>query len=69
MTDLFCPPLSVTEVNGMTVTVYPQLIHIKRGIFERRYSGYSKTDAINSFRKHCKEQKIKIFRKYCKEQK
>jgi len=57
MQDLFCPPLSVTRVNGMTVTVYPQLIAIERGRFYMRYSGYSKTEAIRKFRQYCKEQK------------
>lgn len=51
MADLFTPPLSVTEVDGMTVTVYPQLIHIERGGNTMKYSMYTKTDAIKKFRK------------------
>ncbi len=51
MTDLFTPPLSTETVNGMTVTVYPQLIHIERGSNSIKYSMYTKTDAIKKFRK------------------
>ncbi len=51
MTDLFTPPLSTETVNGMTVTVYPQLIHIERGSNSMKYSMYTKTDAIKKFRK------------------
>lgn len=52
MTDnLFPTPLSVTEVNGMTVTVYPQLILIERGGNKKKYQMCSKTYAINRFRR------------------
>lgn len=54
---LFWSPLSTTLVSGMTVTVFPSLIHIERGEFKMRYSGYSKTEAIRKFRQYCKEQK------------
>ena len=51
MTDLFTPPLSTETVNGMTVTVYPQLIHIERGGNSMKYMLMTKTDAIKKFRK------------------
>lgn len=43
--------MSITYINGMTVTVYPQLIHIERGSNSMKYSMYTKTDAIKKFRK------------------
>jgi len=51
MSDLSTPPLSTETVNGMTVTVYPQLILIERGSNKKKYQMCSKTYAINRFRK------------------
>lgn len=56
--DLSQPPLSVTVINKMTVTVYPQLILIERGRYHHRYIGYSKTEAIRKFRQYYKEQNL-----------
>jgi hypothetical protein len=55
--DLYQPPLSVTKLNGMTITVYPQLTLIERGSYSQKYIGYSKKESIKKFRKYCKEQK------------
>lgn len=49
--DLLNLALSVTKVNGMTVTVYPQLILIERGNNWKQYIGWSKKDSIRLFRK------------------
>jgi len=44
------PPLSQRTVNGMTITVYPQLTHIERNGFKEKYIGYTQAEAIRLFR-------------------
>lgn len=48
--DIFNESLSIKVINKMTVTVYPQLIHIERDGNWKKFIGWSKKDAIRLFR-------------------
>ncbi len=47
---LFQLPLSVRELNGMTISVYPQLTLIERDGNRKRYIGYPIKMAVRLFR-------------------
>jgi hypothetical protein len=56
---LFTLPLSVREINGMTVSVYPQLTLIERDGHRKRYIGYPIKMAVRLFRNEFPKRKNK----------